>query len=69
VDEYALHDKDHYLEFVFGMWFHTLAIAGKPSALEVIELLPDWPRRRRAELLVLLQRHNVLRVLSGNVAP
>lgn len=68
MDGYALHDKDHHLEFVFGMWFHTLELAGSPSATEVIETLPDWPRRRRAELLVLLQRHGVLATLSGRAS-
>jgi hypothetical protein len=57
---YPLHDRDHQLEFVLGMWFNTRDIAGKPTPFEVDLTLPDWPSHRRADLVQMLERRGQL---------
>lgn len=57
LDLYPLHDKDGFLEFVFGMWFHTLHIAGPPTVLEVAITFYEWPVERRQHLIEHLAKH------------
>lgn len=68
MEAYPLHDRDHYLEFVFGMWFHTLDIAGKPHPMEVARLLHNWSAERRGQVLDLLDRRNLLAFPSLELA-
>jgi hypothetical protein len=56
-DSYPIHDKDHQLEFILGMWFHTRATHGVPTEREIRASLPKWPRSRFKELLAILARH------------
>lgn len=58
---YALHDKDGYLEFVFGMWLHTAHLVGKPTIREVVALTPRWPLSRRHQLIELLTKRGQVR--------
>lgn len=55
--EYPIHDKDGYLEFVLGLWFHTRHLVGKPTIREIDETLPDWPLSRRGDLFRILARN------------
>jgi hypothetical protein len=54
--EYPLHDRDHFVEFVLGMWFHTCDLVGWPTLREVQEQLRDLPRTRRERLASHLAR-------------
>lgn len=55
--EYAIHDRDHFLEFVLALWFHTRELRGVPTKEEVALTLSDWPSERRAQLVEKLARH------------
>jgi hypothetical protein len=55
--EYPLHDKDFYVEFVTGMLLHTRELRGPADAAEVWALFPAWPVQRRVSLLQLLHKH------------
>jgi hypothetical protein len=64
IDLYPLHDKDGFLEFALGLWFHTRAIAGKPTQGEVRQtLMPfGWSHARIEKVLATLARNNQVEV-------
>lgn len=54
---YPIHDKDGFIEFVTGVWFHTREIAGPPTIAEIRETLHNFPAERQNEVIMLLDRH------------
>jgi hypothetical protein len=54
---YPMHDRDGFLEFALGLWFHTRHIAGKPTRDEIQRTLPpEFPKARLDQLFTILEK-------------
>jgi hypothetical protein len=53
-------EETAYLAFLFGMWFHTRELVGKPTRAEAEQAMADLPPRMREDVIEMLGSHNQL---------